>query len=502
MEYLIKIDMDKIKILVVEDEAIIAKNIESKLIKAGYDVVDTVYSGNDAIKSALEKNPDIILLDIKLKGEIGGIEAAEKIKEKKDIPVIYLTSYTDEDTFEKAKLTEPAAYLAKPFNLEELNKIIQLTLFNHSIKKELLETKRRYELAVEAGRTGVWEYIPSEKKTIVDSGFIKLLGLNSEQNTSEADSWITFVPMEDLEIINSKLNELIEGKSESYSFEHRIKRADGTISWVLSKGKLVRDSNSVKIIGTLTDITELKETEKKLKQYSNDLKNSNVAKDNLFSIIAHDLRNPFHTILGASELLATYSEEMTPEEIKETAQNIYRSASNVYNLLVNLLEWSRFQSGKLEVNKTQFDLCEIVHQVIELYAEQAERKKIIIHSKCEDNCNVYADKYMIESVVRNLISNAIKFTPSGKSIEIKCKNIDDDFAEFSVKDYGVGIPAGIRSKLFQIDSQISTKGTGQEKGTGLGLVLCKDFIEKNGGSISFESEVGKGSLFKVNIPKK
>lgn len=495
-------EMNKIKILVVEDEAIIAKNIESKLLKAGYDVVDTVYTGNDAVKSALEKNPDIILLDIKLKGETGGIEAAEKIKQVKDIPVIYLTSYTDEDTFEKAKLTEPAAYLSKPFNLDELNRIIQLTLFNHSIKKELIETKRRYELAVEAGKTGVWEYIPSERKTIVDSGFLKLFGLQYDLKTQDANEWMSFIPMEDLELINSKLNEIIEGKSDNYSFEHRIKRTDGTIRWVISKGKRANDGNTVKIIGTLTDITELKETEKKLKLYGDNLKKSNIAKDNLFSIIAHDLRNPFHTILGASELLASYSNEMNAEEIKETAQNIYRSASNVYNLLVNLLEWSRFQSGKLEVNKTQFNLCEIVNQVIELYAEQSERKKIRIHSQCEDNCNVFADKYMIESVVRNLISNSIKFTPSGKSIEIVCKNLNDDFAEFSVKDYGVGIPASIKSKLFQIDSQISTKGTEQEKGTGLGLVLCKDFIEKNGGTISFESEVGKGSLFKVTIPKK
>ncbi|MGQ9643634.1 MAG: ATP-binding protein [Ignavibacterium sp.] len=494
--------MNKIKILVVEDEAIIAKSIESKLLKGGYEVVDTVYTGNDAIKSALEKNPDIILLDIKLKGETGGIEAAEKIKQVKDIPVIYLTSYTDEDTFEKAKLTEPAAFLSKPFNIDELNRIIQLTIYNHNIQKELLETKRRYELAVEAGKTGVWEYIPSERKTIVDKGFLKLFGLKESNKKSESNEWIPFVPIEDLQVINSKLNDLIEGKSDSYSFEHRIKCIDGSIKWVISKGKIIKDVQPIKIVGTLTEITDLKETEKKLKKFADDLKQSNAAKDNFFSIVAHDLRNPFHTILGASELLANYSSDMTLEEIQETAKNIYRSASNVYNLLVNLLEWSRFQSGNLEVSKTQFNLCEIVNQVIELYAAQSERKKLVIYSQCDYACNVFTDKYMIESVVRNLISNAIKFTPSGKSIEIVCKNLNDDFAEFSVKDYGVGIPASIKSKLFKIDSQISTRGTEQEKGTGLGLVLCKDFIEKNGGTISFESEVGKGSLFKVTIPKK
>jgi PAS domain S-box-containing protein len=494
--------MNRIKILIVEDEAIIAKNIASKLLKEGYDVVDTVYTGNDAIKSALEKNPDVILFDIKLKGEIGGIEAAEKIKSVKDIPIIYLTSYTDEDTFEKAKLTEPAAYLSKPFNTDELNRIIQLTLYNHKIKTELVETKRRYELAVDAGKTGVWEYIPSERKTIVDYGFKKLLGYTSDLKEFDENNWIGFVPVEDLELINTNLNALIEGKTDNYSIEHRIKRTDGTIRWVISKGKIIKDSNPIKIIGTITDITELKETEKQLKRYSEDLIKSNSAKDNLFSIIAHDLRNPFHTILGASELLVSYSNEMSLDEIKETAQNIYRSANNVYNLLVNLLEWSRFQSGKLEVSKTQFNLCEIVDQVLELYSEQIQRKNLSIKSECGETCFVYADKYMIESVVRNLVSNAIKFTPSGKSIEVVCKNLNDDFAEFTVKDYGVGIPLGIQSRLFKIDTQISTKGTEQEKGTGLGLVLCKDFIEKNGGTISFESQPGKGSLFKVTIPKK
>lgn len=147
-------------------------------------------------------------------------------------------------------------------------------------------------------------------------------------------------------------------------------------------------------------------------------------------------------------------------------------------------------------------MCEIVNQVLELYSEQAERKKLTIHSQCDDACIVYADKYMIESVVRNLVSNAIKFSPSGRSIELVCKNLNDDLAEFSVKDYRIGITRDIQQKLFQIDAQISTRVTDQEKGTGLGLVLCKDFIEKNGGTISFESEAGKGSIFKVVIPKK
>ncbi len=496
--------MNKIKILIVEDDAIIAKNIESKLTNFGYEVVGIVHTGTDAIKSLSEKNPDLILLDIKLKGDIGGIEAAEKIKQQKDIPIIFLTSYTDEDTFEKAKHTEPAAYISKPFNIDELNRIIQLTIYNHGIKKELLETKRRYELAVEAGRTGVWEYIPSERKTIVDSGFLKLMGVAGDVKSTEENLWSDFIPIEELEVINSKLNELISGKTNQYSFEHRIRRADGQIRWVVSKGKLAIDeeNKNLKIVGTMTDITELKETEKKLKQYAEDLKRNNSAKDNFFSIISHDLRNPFHTILGASELLANYSSDMSVEEIRETAQNIYQAANNVYNLLVNLLEWSRFQSGKIEVNKTQFNLCDIINQVLELYSELLNRKKIIMSTHCNDTCFVYADKYMIESVVRNLISNAIKFTPSGKSIEVICKNLNDDFAEFSVKDYGVGIPKDIQKKLFQIYTHISTRGTDQEKGTGLGLVLCKDFIEKNGGEISFESEFGRGSLFRVTIPKK
>lgn len=495
-------EMNKIKILVVEDEAIIAKNIESKLLNSGYEVVDTVYTGEDALKSVSEKNPEIILLDIKLKGETSGIEVAEKIKQLKDIPVIFLTSYTDEDTFEKAKLTEPAAFLSKPFNIDELNRIIQLTIYNYKIKKELLETKRRYELAVEAGKTGVWEYIPSERKTIVDTGFLKLFGLTERDYTTDEHDWISFVPIEDLQIINSKINDLIEGKSDDYSFEHRIRCADGNIKWVISKGKIIKDAQPLKIVGTLTDITDLKETEKKIKKIAEDLKQSNTAKDNFFSIVAHDLRNPFHTILGASELLAHYSTEMTLEEIQETAKNIYRSASNVYNLLVNLLEWSRFHSGVFEVKKTQFNLCEIVNQIIELYQEQFEKKKLDLHIKCEENCLVFADKYMIESVIRNLISNAIKFTPVGKKIDVICRNFNEEIVEFIVKDKGVGIPANIQEKLFQIDSQISMRGTEQEKGTGLGLVLSKDFIEKNGGTISFESEVGKGSLFKVTIPKK
>lgn len=496
--------MNRIKIVIVEDEAIVASGIQTKLEKAGYEVVGIAYSGKDAINIAIDKQPDVILLDIKLQDDISGIDVAEQIKKQIDIPVIYLTSYTDEETFEKAKQTEPAAFIAKPFNIEELNRIIKLTLYNHKIKKELIETKKRYELAVQAGKTGIWEYIPSERKTIIDSGFQKLIGLESENRVGDENEWIKFVPAEDLELINSRINQLITGKSDHYEFEHRIKRVDGSIRWVMAKGNPVKDekNNTIKIIGTITDITELKEIERKLKLHTDELKKSNKTKDNFFSIIAHDLRNPFHTILGASELLSKYSSEMNQDEIKQTAENIYRAASNVYNLLVNLLEWSRFKTGTTEVKKTTFNLCEIVNQIVELYSETLKNKKQTIITDCNDNCHVFADKYMIESIIRNLISNATKFSPTGGRIEVRCVNKDDDTVELSVKDNGIGIPEDLQHKLFKIDSQISTKGTEQEKGTGLGLVLCKDFIERNNGTISFESKLGKGSVFKVTIPKK
>jgi signal transduction histidine kinase len=231
------------------------------------------------------------------------------------------------------------------------------------------------------------------------------------------------------------------------------------------------------------------------------LKELNASKDKFFSIISHDLRSPFTSIIGFAEVLLEDLDSLEKVDIKEFTNSIYKSSKNIQNLLENLLQWSRVQTGRIEFNPIAFDLSHLVNDVVALYQVNAARKKINLINGIENQYNINADKFMIDTVLRNLVSNSIKFTNQGGEIKILSElQTSKNMLQISVEDNGIGMKEEIISKLFKIDEHVTTKGTDKEKGTGLGLILCKEFIEKHGGAIWAESSVGKGSKFKFIIP--
>lgn len=240
---------------------------------------------------------------------------------------------------------------------------------------------------------------------------------------------------------------------------------------------------------TVADRTrELKESEKLLMQ-------SNQSKDRFFSIIAHDLRSPFNVILGYIDLLVDPDFEFSPEERKDILEKLRITAHRTLNLLDNLLSWAKTQKGDLQVESTCFDLTEVVHENIVLAESAATAKRISLLNNLRYSWMVCADRNMIQTVVRNLISNAIKFTYTGGTITIDARNSSNGEIMVSVKDTGCGIPSDNLEKLFSIDEHLATKGTNKESGSGLGLILCREFIHLNRGKIWVESEAGKGSIF-------
>lgn len=308
------------------------------------------------------------------------------------------------------------------------------------------------------------------------------------------------MPIDDYNKKVSVLTELLQGKIKSYSIEHRVIKNDGSIAWALSSGSLVNNSRGkVKIVGTLTDISERKISENKLKEYSERLELTNSSKDKFFSIISHDLRNPFNSLLGFSELLANNIEDLTEQEIKDSAKTLNRTAHNLFNLLTNLLEWSKLQNGNFSIEKSEVILNEVINYTLDSFSESIKAKDVIILKENETEIKVFADRNMIESATRNLISNAIKFSRSGGIISVGCR-VNGKVAELYVTDTGIGIPVEDQDRLFKIEKQFSTEGTSNEKGTGFGLLLCKEFIEKNGGTISFKSAKDKGSTFIFSLP--
>jgi len=232
-----------------------------------------------------------------------------------------------------------------------------------------------------------------------------------------------------------------------------------------------------------------------------ELKTSNATKDKLFSIIAHDLRNPFNVIFGYTDLLKEDYDDYSEDERKQFINEIEKSSKSAYQLLENLLLWAMSQQGKIYIKKKDTNLKQLIVDAISPYLYSAKKKEITFLNSVSDNITVYIDNQTIKTVLSNLFSNAVKFTPNKGHIMIGAAIIDK-FVEIKISDNGIGISHKAQSKIFRIDESHSTLGTNKEKGTGLGLSLCKEFVEKNGGIIWLESEKGKGSQFYFTIPFK
>jgi signal transduction histidine kinase len=229
------------------------------------------------------------------------------------------------------------------------------------------------------------------------------------------------------------------------------------------------------------------------------LEELNASKDKFFSIIAHDLRSPLSGLLAVSYLLADEFDKCSKDESREMINLLQNDVKNLYKLLENLLTWSRLQRGMMEFQPQSIDLNELISRNIFLFAPNAEQKNIILNSLVQEKLMAYADVNMVDTIIRNVLSNALKFTDSGGKIDVSATQ-GDQFVEISVSDTGVGIHEENLSKLFRIDVRYQKKGTAGEQGTGLGLNLCKELIRKNGGRIWVESEVGKGTMFTFTLP--
>jgi signal transduction histidine kinase len=200
-------------------------------------------------------------------------------------------------------------------------------------------------------------------------------------------------------------------------------------------------------------------------------------------------------------MLADRFSGLSHEEITNYGNEIVSAASNLYKLLENLLQWSLMQEGATDFNPREFEMGELIMQNVEIIKAAAEQKEISISFEGKGDCPAFADEKMIHSVMRNLLSNAVKFTRRGGEVRITLQQKGKSFVEVLVADNGIGIPGELQKKLFRTDTKSGRVGTEGESSTGLGLLLCKEFIEKNGGTISVESEEGKGSTFGITIPK-
>jgi len=288
----------------------------------------------------------------------------------------------------------------------------------------------------------------------------------------------------------------------SEEIEYRIIKKDGSVVWVKNKIKSVRSLDGViqKIYGLVGDVSIQKKNLAELKQTTDNLKKLNDTKDRFISIISHDLRTPFSSILGFTDLVLQ-DNELSAEEIREYVKYIRESSQNMLSLVNSLLDWTRLQTGRIEFKPAKTEFSKVIEKAIVSMRGMAIKKEIELVSEIQGEEYVFIDSNLILQAINNLMSNALKFTnPGGKIVITSQQSSQARFLEVSVTDTGVGIPEENLSKIFQVDSKFTTEGTGGERGSGLGLSLVREIIERHGGKIWVESRRNEGSSFRFLIP--
>jgi PAS domain S-box-containing protein len=372
-----------------------------------------------------------------------------------------------------------------------------ILMINQRLNAEISEAKAHFELIFSTSPDAtVISRLSDGMFLDCNESYTKITGYKKEdisgKSSMEIELWKK--PSERDEMVR-----IIRKNGFCENFEALFQRKDGGLITGLTSAKIITIVGVPHILSVTRDITDRKKIEEVINLKNEELVKINAEKDKFFSIIAHDLKTPFNAISGFSELLIEKVREKDSGGINKYADIILQSSRRGIDLLMNLMEWSQSKTGGMEFKPGNFEMENLINKVVLLFADIARQKSITISKPALHSLTVYADKNMISTVMRNLISNALKFTRPGGKISIAVEGKQNQI-HVKVSDNGIGIEKNSLEKLFRIDENFSTPGTLNEKGTGLGLILCKEFVEKNGGKIWVESTPGKGSDFYFTIP--
>ncbi|HNX87532.1 MAG TPA: PAS domain S-box protein [Paludibacteraceae bacterium] len=378
-------------------------------------------------------------------------------------------------------------------------------------KEDYSEIKKHFEALKISGVTDFRKYFETHMDEVIHlASLIKVVEINhkslefygAESKEDVIKNMLFYFNEESLNVFREELIALASGEKK-FECEMPMRTLSGNVMILdlhLSVVKGFEDTLS-NILVSFIDITERKRFENELQEKNEELKETNATKDKFFNIIAHDMKNPYISLLGASELLYENAKKYDRDKIITLAKILNDSAKSGYDMLLNMLEWARSQAGSMIFQPEKINLKALIDKGLSNLIEYAGSKKVNLKFDIPDSFQVYADKNMLTSILRNLITNALKFTPEGGDVIVWTKEENRSIIVF-IKDTGVGIEKADLSKLFRSDIKYSHPGTNHEGGTGLGLLLCKEFVEKHGGKIWVESQVRKGSVFYFSIPEK
>jgi len=371
------------------------------------------------------------------------------------------------------------------------------------VQGELKQSEAKYRFLSENASVGV-SLIENDKVVYISQGYLNMLGYQeNEMMNINLDQIYSFIHPDDIENIQSELKKARLEKIKNFSYSYRAKSKQGKYIWVEDNitSEYDQTGKRIKSIIHSHDITEKKEAELLIKMQFNELKKLSADKSRFMQILAHDLRSPFNSLIGFSELLVKNVHHYDIEKIKRHIEIINEISHRSFQLLNDLLLWAQAQEGKLPFEPRNLFLQALVSSIVDEFHIQITTKNLMVENCIPNDTEIFADESMLKSIIRNFLSNAIKFTPQEGKIYFDAQKIEN-FIEVCVADSGVGIANDDIEKLWDMTQIYSSMGTEGEKGTGLGLMLCKEFIEKHNGKLRVESCVGKGSKFYFSLPQK
>jgi PAS domain S-box-containing protein len=386
---------------------------------------------------------------------------------------------------------------------DETKKILGLVGIGHDITRrreteiKLKESEEKYRLMFETAQEGIL-VAQDYKMVYFNPVFVELSGFSASE--LENKLFADMIHPEDFDRVVSNYRKRLSGDLAEQRYEFRMITKSGEVRWISLTGTPMLWNGKPATLNFISDVHQRKLAEDALIESEKALRELNATKDRFFSIIAHDLKSPFNSIVGFSELLKDEVKYLSPDEISNYASVIYNSAKNTLGLLDNLLDWARMQQNRMTFEPKLKVLKQIVDDVFREISTVAQTKSISLADNVPVDIIVNVDENMIKTLIRNLVSNAIKFTNTGGWVRVVAIK-EANKVIITVADTGIGISHENMEKLFDIGAGFTTRGTENEKGTGLGLILCKEFASRHGGAISVESETGVGSKFIVELPQ-
>ncbi len=494
--------MVQAKILVVEDEVIVARTIANQLTQLGYTVVGTASSGVAAIAKANSTQPDLVLMDVVLKGEMDGITAASQICNQRDIPIVFLTAYADENTLQRAKNTLPLGYVVKPFSPGELRVAVELALFKHQVDQEL-RTNRAYlatllrsmhDAVIATDEQGQITFMNPAAEALTGWREAEAFGKDAVEVLQLVDE-VTDLPADHpvTQVLNTQEVAFLK------EFTALVSRTGDRIPIGDSASPLQRQLDGIGgVVVVFWDMSAYRRSELLQKALEKE-QELNQLKSQFVSTVSHEFRNPLAVIRTAAELLDLRGATMFDAKMKNYVQQIKTSVQQMNQLMEDVLIMGRVEAERLHFTPTLTDLQQLCQDLLEECSLNLSDAHTIVFTHPDEALETWLDANLLRLILANLLNNAIKYSPLGGSIYFDYSySTDGQIVSFRVQDQGIGIPASDQAQLFE--SFFRASNTQSIGGTGLGLAIVKRCVALHQGQIDVTSAVGVGTTFTVALP--